>query len=165
MNSFVLDASGLVKRYSAEAGAALVDHLFMRATAARLMCLMLGAAEVAAALVRKRNGGIISPAIYAAAMTQFRYEVLDASGFVKLPADNTLIYASIALVSKHSVNATDAIILRSALDLAAQHRAVGNDLVLLSSDQRLLRAAQSEGLLTYNPETQDQAALDALLGP
>jgi predicted nucleic acid-binding protein len=165
MNSFVLDASGLVKRYSAEAGAALIDHLFIRATAARLMCLMLGAAEVAAALVRKRNGGIISPAVYAAAMTQFRYEVLDASGFIKLPADNTVIYASIALVSKYSINSTDGIVLQSTLSVVAQFRAVANDLVLVASDQRLLKAAQAEGLMTYNPETQDQAALDALLGP
>ena len=71
MNSFVLDASALVKRYSLEKGAVLVDHLFTHATAARLMCLMLGAAEVVAALVRKRNGGLITPAIFVAAMRSF----------------------------------------------------------------------------------------------
>jgi hypothetical protein len=38
-------------------------------------------------------------------------------------------------------------------------------LVLVSSDQRLLRAAQAEGLVTFNPEIQDQATLAALVGP
>jgi hypothetical protein len=51
------------------------------------------------------------------------------------------------------------------LDLAAPYRASGDDLVLFSSDQRLLRAAQAEGLLTFNPETQVQTTLDTLLGP
>lgn len=34
---------------------------------------------------------------------------------------------------------------------------------LLNVDQRLLRAAQAEGLVTFNPETQDQAALATLV--
>jgi hypothetical protein len=38
-------------------------------------------------------------------------------------------------------------------------------LVLVASDQRLLRAAQAQGLNTFNPETQDRAALAPLLGP
>ena len=42
---------------------------------------------------------------------------------------------------------------------------VGDDLVLVASDQRLLRAAQAEGLVTFDPETQSQADLDALLMP
>lgn len=163
MNSFLVDASALVKRYALEKGATLVDQLFTRATPPRLMCLMLGAAEVAAPLVRKQNGGIITPAIFAAAMVQFRNEILDAVGFAKLPSDNALIYASIPFVSKHSINSADGIVLQSALVIAAQLRAVGNDLVLVASDQRLQKAAHVEGLLVYDPETQDQLALDALL--
>jgi hypothetical protein len=33
----------------------------------------------------------------------------------------------------------------------------------VASDQRLLRAAAAEGLATFNPETQSQAELDALI--
>ena len=40
-----------------------------------------------------------------------------------------------------------------------------NSLVLVVTDRRLLRAAQAEGLLTFDPETQTQAELDAFLGP
>src|SRR5262249_945605 len=71
------EGRGVVKRYGLEPGAALVDHLFARAARDRLMCLMLGAAEVVAALARKRNGGRITPAVFASALVQLRAEVLD----------------------------------------------------------------------------------------
>lgn len=68
-----------------------------------------------------------------------------------------------SVITKHSINATDAMLLRSALDVVANLRARGDDLVLVAADRRLLRAAQIEGLLTLNPETQTTADLDALL--
>jgi hypothetical protein len=40
---------------------------------------------------------------------------------------------------------------------------VADDLVLVASDQRLLRAAQAEGLLTFDPERQDKADLGVVL--
>jgi predicted nucleic acid-binding protein len=165
MNSFLLDASVLVKRYAPEAGAAVVDYLFANAACERLMCLMLGAAEVAAAMARKRNGGLITPTVFSAGMTQLRTEVLDVANFTKLPSDNALINSSIVLSDRHAINATDAIVLRTALDLAAQLRVDGSDLVLVACDQRLLRAARAEGLMTFDPETRTQVALDALLKP
>lgn len=127
------------------------------------MVLMLGAAEVAAALVRKRNGGLLVAPAYSAAMLQLRSEILDAADFRKLPADNSLIQTAISLCDIHAINATDAIVLRVTLDLAAALRTTGDDLVLLACDQRLLRAATTEGLLTFDPERQPQAALDALI--
>jgi len=41
----------------------------------------------------------------------------------------------------------------------------GDNLILVSSDKRLLRAAQSEMLLTFDPETDIQAALDVFIDP
>ena len=163
MHAFLPDASALVKRYAHETGAAVVEYLFTHTTPDRLMCLMLGVAEVAAALVRKRNGGLITPAVFAAAMAQLRTEVLTAENLIKLPADNALITTAIPLSDKYAINANDAIVLQTALDIVAQRRADGNTLVLVASDQRLLKAAQAEGLLTFDPETQMEAELDALL--
>jgi hypothetical protein len=54
--------------------------------------------------------------------------------------------------------------LQAAVDLAAQLRVDGDDLALVAADQRLLRAAQAEGLVTLNPETQAESDLDVLLG-
>jgi hypothetical protein len=65
----------------------------------------------------------------------------------------------------HSINCTDAIVLKSALAIARKLRANGEDLVLVASDQRLLRAAQAEGLVTFDPETQALTALAALIAP
>ena len=70
-----------------------------------------------------------------------------------------LVTASLPLIVAHSINSTDAVTLKSALAIARKLRAGGGDLVLVASDQRLLRATQAEGLSTFNPETQDQAAL------
>ncbi|HXG11702.1 MAG TPA: type II toxin-antitoxin system VapC family toxin [Gemmataceae bacterium] len=165
MNYFLVDASALVKRYYCEAGAALVDHLFARVSRDRLACLMLGTAEVAAALARKRNGGLIPAAVYATAMANLRAEVLHVADFTKLPSDNALIDAAIPLLDKHAINSSDAIVLRTALNLAPQLRTAGDDLVLVASDQRLLRAAQAEGLVTFDPEMQTQTDLDALIVP
>jgi hypothetical protein len=55
-------------------------------------------------------------------------------------------------------------VLRTALDLALIKRSIGDDLVVVASDQRLLRAAQAEGL-PFDPETQSQADLAVLLQP
>ena len=62
------------------------------------------------------------------------------------------IVASWELIDAHSINSTDAIILQCALSQANQLRRSGNNLVMVSSDQRLLEAARDEGLLTFDPE-------------
>ena len=162
MNSFFLDASALAKRYSLEVGADRVDYLFDHMPPSSLMCLMLGVAEVVSVLVRRRNSDLLSPTAFAQGMINLKAEIVDADDFNVLPIDNSLIAAAMPLIEKHAVNATDAVILRLALDLATQLRINNNDLVLITCDQRLLRAAQTEGLVTFDPETQMMADLEAL---
>jgi predicted nucleic acid-binding protein len=160
---FLLDASALTKRYANEPGTALVDYLFSHVAHRRLLSLMLGIAEVAATLARKRNSGLITPAAFSSAMSQLWRELIDAPEVTKLSADNPRINSSIPFSSIYAINATDALVLYLAVTLANQLRAIGNDLVLVASDQRLLKAAQAEGLLTFDPETETEAVLDALL--
>ena len=50
-----LDASALVKRYVADTGTAVVNHLFKRVPRDRLLCLTLGTLEALSIFVRKRN--------------------------------------------------------------------------------------------------------------
>jgi hypothetical protein len=88
MNSFFLDASGLSKRYTLEVGVALVDQLFSRVPFQRLCCLMLGAAEVASVLVRRRNGGRLPPAAFAQGMMNLIDEIVNNAGFPALGAGN-----------------------------------------------------------------------------
>jgi predicted nucleic acid-binding protein len=163
--SFYFDASALIKRYAPERGTPVINYLFQRVPPYRMMCLNLVTVEVISAFVRKKNASRITVGAFNQAFADYRKEILDAAAFSKIPTTDGLVRGAIPLIIRYSINSTDAIILRSTLDLAIQYRAIGDDLVLLSSDQRLLRAAQAESLLTFDPETQDQTGLDALLGP
>jgi predicted nucleic acid-binding protein len=162
---FYLDASATSKRYAPEVGTPLVNHLFTNVPPDRLYVLNVNVAEVMSVLVRKRNAGQISAAAYAQALIDFGAEVVYSAVPHKRTADDALVRAALSLIQVHSINATDALVLRSALNEAVALRAAGNDLVLVASDQRLLNAAQAEGLVTFNPQTQTQADLDALLQP
>jgi hypothetical protein len=73
------------------------------------------------------------------------------------------IAAAAKLIPKHSINATDALVLTSSLELRGQLQAAGDSLVLVAADQRLTKAAAVEGLVTFDPERQAQAELDVLL--
>jgi hypothetical protein len=123
---------------------------------------MFGIAEVISVLVRRRNGGVLSENAYSQGMSNLKAEVLDDDDFTILPVGDDVIVAALPLIDKHSLNATDSIVLRIYLDVAAMHRGGGNDLVMVASDQRLLKAAQAEGLATFDPETGSLAELDAL---
>jgi uncharacterized protein len=160
-----LDASALAKRYVPERGTLTINHLFSRVPPDRLSVLAAGLAEVKFILVRKRNIAALPAALLNQATLNFHAEICSASTVQKVPADADLAITSFPLIESHSVNSTDAMVLRAALNLAALLRLGGNDLFLVASDLRLLRAAQAEGLLTFNPEIQSPADLDALLGP
>ena len=160
MYYFYLDASGLVKRYTEEIGSDKVDLLFQNVPLNRLMCLAIGAAEVFSICVRKKNDGRITRHQFQQAIGYLDHEVINIeSDFETVPAENRLIWESIGLMDAHSINSVDAILLCSALDIATNLRNEKNQLVLIASDQRLLRAAQTEGLLCFNPETDSQQVL------
>ena len=165
MNSFFLDGSALAKRYVPEIGSALVDVLVDTVAEQRIYLLNIGYAEVVSVLVRKKNAGGISAAVFSQALLNLEREVIRSPGKHLLSFDNSVAVDALSFIVKHAINATDAIVLRVALDIAQLLRAGGDDLVLVASDQRLLRATQVEGLTTFNPESQDHAALAPLLGP
>jgi len=160
---FYLDASALAKRYAPEIGSQIVDHLFARLTPDRLIVLNVGIAEVVSILVRKHNTGKLSAGDFSQALLELRTEVTTAAAIKKAAADTPLVISSFPIIIQHSINATDAILLYTAIDFAIDYRARGDDLALVASDQRLLRAAQAEGLTVFNPETQTTADLDLLL--
>jgi len=120
-------------------------------------------AEVVSILVRKHNSKTIPAAVFSKAIVNFSGEVVNQPQLRKITASAALASAALTLIIHHSINATDAVLLRSALDFAANLRAHGDDLALVASDVRLLRAAQAEGLIIFNPETQTTADLDLLL--
>ena len=153
MYYFYFDASALVKRYTQELGSDKINFLFANVPHNHLMCLILGATEIIWVLVRKKNDNRLTNADFRQAGINLDYEIIDdQSGFRTIPVPNSLIWSSMDLIETHSLNSVDAIVLRSALDTAAACHEAGDELILVASDQRLLRAAISEGLLVFNPE-------------
>lgn len=54
--------------------------------------------------------------------------------------------------TRHNINSADALHLHQALNLHNLLRPLGHAPILVTADQRLLRAAKAEGLLTLDPE-------------
>src|SRR5437868_3468875 len=160
-----LDSSSLVKRCVPERGSLVVDHLFVRVPLGRMTILSVGMAEVVSILVRKHNGKRITTAAFRQAIAGFRKEFKLRSPVRVIDATGNIAVRAYRFIEQYSINSTDGILLRSALDLAATLQAADDDLLLVSCDQRLLKAAGAEGLTTFDPETRSAAALDALLGP
>jgi predicted nucleic acid-binding protein len=163
VNHFYWDASALVKRYAPETGTPLVNHLFSHVELDRMMSLVIGTSEVISIFVRKKNTNLITDAAFLQALLDFRAEVIDAVAFKLVSVEDALVFASYPLIEKYSLNATDALVLRSVMDAAALFRAAGDDVILVTSDLRLLHATQAEGVRTFNPEAGLQAQLDAFI--
>lgn len=160
MYHFYFDASALAKRYTRESGSDKMLFLFDNVPLERLSCLTLGAIEVFWICVRKRNDGRITNHQFERATTYLRREVINnQSDFKTISVPDSLVWDSMRLIETHSLNSVDAMVLRSALDTAAELRSTDDRLVLVASDQRLLRAARTEGLQIFNPELDSQQRL------
>lgn len=163
MNLFWLDASALVKRYLPEIGTPLLNHLFAQAPPQRMVCLLEGVGEVISVLIRRRNAGAISTAACQQSLATLRNEIFNQSDVEKVERTAQQVINSWPLLDQHSLNSTDAMILRCAIDYAANLRRAGHDLVLVSADVRLVRAAKLEGLQTIHPEIDDVVVVDSFI--
>jgi predicted nucleic acid-binding protein len=165
VHRFYLDASALAKRYAKEQGSAVINHLFASISPERLTVLNVGIAEVVSILVRKANAGQMSQPALQQVLRNVNVELIQATTLDIVVADNALVFAALRFIKTHSINSTDSIILRSAADPSLRLRASSDDVDLIASDQRLLKAAKAEGLKTFNPETQSQVDLASFLAP
>ena len=160
MHYFYFDASALAKRYIEEVGSDKIDFLFENVPLWRLLCLTVGAAEVFWICIRKRNDGRINVNQFTQSTGHLEHEIINnQSDFRTISVPDSLVWNSMNLIETHSINSVDALVLRSALDIATELRRAGDRLVLVASDQRLLRAARAEGLQIFNPEVDSQQIL------
>jgi len=163
VNYFLLDASALGKRYAPEVGTPLVNHLFNAVPHQRLLLLTHTIAETFSIIVRRQNSGVLTGNAYRRARQVLRRELILTSGIRLISTDDPHVLASLPLIERHSINATDALILRCALDEATVLRRGGHGLVVVASDLRLLRAATAEGLDVLNPASDTPSRLAELL--
>lgn len=163
MNWFYLDASAAIKRYQPERGSDRVNALFGGAAGDRLLLLTPGLGETLSALVRRRNAGDMSADAYRMAARALVAEVVESGRFRLQASEDRLVFLSLELIERHSINSTDALVLRSALEVESALKPEGDALVLIASDARLLRAAAAEGLDTLNPESDTLERLESLI--
>lgn len=165
MNFFWFDASALAKRYVHEKGTPLVNHLFDHTSPRLLICLLEGIGETVSILVRRKNQGTISAPVHRQVLSELRKEIINSPDVEKIYPTRQQVTTSWNFIEAHSINSTDALILQCALDKVSELHEAGHDLVLVSADSRLVRAAKAENLLTFNPESDTQASLDLFINP
>ena len=100
---------------------------------------------------------------YEAAVTLLHETVVEKNALEMLAIRDTMMYSSLAMIKKHNLNSTDAVLLTALLDFARSDDAPA--CVMVSADKRLLRAAQAEGLPILDPETVSAAEAATLLAP
>jgi predicted nucleic acid-binding protein len=155
------DASALAKRYAPETGSDAVDLAFANASTHTMGTSVWGYAETYAILVRKLNGGRLDLPAFTSAVTGLQAEVIDNPDFAFLAIDDAAILAGISLIRRHNLNSADAAIL--AVTLRYARSTTSATILLIAADQRLLRAAQAEGVLTLNPENPPGEGVAAFL--
>lgn len=161
MAQFYWDASGLIKRYFAEVGSDTADAFFDNVPRQDMYSSPIGYTETYSLLVRRFNERVIDLPAFRAAITSLQNETVNDPdlGFLPISDDNT--FSSIAIITKHNINATDAAILTMLLAYVRQPGSL--HCVLISCDKRLLRAASMEGLTTVNPQWMQATDVSAFL--
>jgi len=144
-----LETSALVKRYAVKTGTAWVRAL-CDSPGQVIAVALFGLAEVAAAVNGKRRGGAMEQVASDAILTDLKADA--ASRYALLDVDQFVVDEAIELTCRHRLRGYDAIHLACALRL--NRALVGLDLAplsLVSTDDDLLKAAQTEGLFAENP--------------
>ena len=128
-----------------------------------MICRPVTIGEVISIFVRRKNNREITTVDFNRIKQLFETEISQQPDVVKVYPTNSQTDDSVEFIETYSINSADAIILQCAIDRVIEIQMDGDNLVLVSSDKGLIKAAQNEGLLTFDPETDNQAALDVLI--
>ena len=105
------DASALAKRYTEEIGSDTVHAIFGTVLVGSMVTTVWGYAETFSILLRGWNGGRIDHSAFTAATALLQREVVNSGDFGFLDVDEAAVFASLPLMQRHSLNATDAALL------------------------------------------------------
>lgn len=140
------DSSAWVKRYVEELGTPLVQLLF--AENSFFACAPLGLIEVMATLARKGKA-LGSSQLTIEQQSQALHE--DWQFFVKVQFTGDVINRASDIAKSLALRGADAIHLASALELQQRFTDPADQLIFVTSDTELLRAAQVSGLTVVDP--------------
>ena len=150
VNAYFLDTSALVKRYVPEMGTDWILGITDPAIGNYLAIAQITWVEVFSALSRRQREGSISADRFNLTLQDFRVDFENLYRVIEV--DQTLIEKAGELVIQYPLRAYDAIQLASALRLQSNFALTTNiQLIFVTADVRLINIAQSEGLVTDNP--------------
>ncbi|GET38702.1 type II toxin-antitoxin system VapC family toxin [Microseira wollei] len=150
VNAYFLDTSALVKRYIAETGSNWIRSITDVATGNQIALAQITWVEVLSALARRQREGSLSASDLNLVVQHFREDFENQYELIEI--DQALIETAGELVIQYPLRAYDAVQLASALRFQSNLAQIPQEqLVFISADNRLLDMAQSEGLLTDNP--------------
>lgn len=150
MATYYADSSVLVKQHVDEIGS-LWTRATLDATAGHHITVSrLAQIEIVAAFARRKREGTLNEEQLARAEADFQR--LGELSYTWVELTPEVVVTAQSLTRRHTLRALDALHLASALLVAEQFTAAGLPaLTFLAADERLLAAAQSEGLLIDNP--------------
>lgn len=150
MADFYADSSALVKRHIYETGSIWLQALFAPAAGNVILTARISMAEFYSALNRRIRDATLDTTEYTQVATDF--DALCRTQYTLIELTPVIVEHTRQLLERYTLRAYDAVQLASAL--IANNALFGNNppsLTFLSADQRLLAAAQSEGLVTDDP--------------
>ncbi|OQY30212.1 MAG: VapC toxin family PIN domain ribonuclease [Candidatus Cloacimonetes bacterium 4572_55] len=145
-----MDTSALVKRYITETGSKWVEALTDPTVNNQIIVARLTRVEVVSAFYRLRREGKIDANDVAVELKAFQHDWNTQYQIVEV--DNDLAEAAVALVQKYPLRAYDSVQLSAALKVnpAFAKLPIGS-FTFIAADNRLLNAAQAEGLPVDDP--------------
>jgi predicted nucleic acid-binding protein len=144
---YYLETSALVKLYVREPGSARLLRLTARANNHRFAVLALSRVEMHSAIRRRQREGDIEAAVADRLLSQFEQHL--ESRFIRQILNDQLIDLAASLLSRNALRAYDAVQLAGCLML--KENSAMDEPRFVCSDQRLLQAAEDEGLTCLDP--------------
>lgn len=146
MNCYFLDSTAFAKLFVQEAGTDSLIRL-MEATEDNRKLISAGTPlEVYAALKRRERSGGLAAEDGESARGILR---LEAARMVQQPLNPAVLEAARQLLDRHELRSAEALQLGAAV--VAREMFQGMEMVFISSDMRLLQAAQEEHFRIFNP--------------
>ena len=150
MSVLFLDSSALAKRYITETGSAWIRIITARSAHNRIIVARIAWVEVLSAFARRQRESSLTPADVTQAIQNLHYD-LDTQ-YQVAEVTRSLSETAGELVLRHPLRAYDAMQLAAALQIhVALSQVNAAPLLFVSADDRLVAAAQAEGLLAENP--------------
>jgi predicted nucleic acid-binding protein len=147
---YYLDTSAVVKRYADELGSEWIRQIATARPSYLLISSRFLIVETVSALARRLREKLITPKVYRDSLAAFEDDCQFEYHLIEVTAETVNVARD--LVGRHPLRAYDAVHLASALSTAKFFRpAELPEPVFLSADDRLVQAAEAEGLVADNP--------------